>query len=89
MLHATRLLVSIACCALALAAAGCASQQASSRPQDSAEQATDANSHLMVAEIALQRGEYHTAAHEYVAAARLTSDPTLARRATSVAFENG
>lgn len=43
----------------------------------------------MVAEIALQRGEYHTAATEYVAAAKLTSDATLAQRATSVAFENG
>jgi tetratricopeptide (TPR) repeat protein len=87
--HAPRLLFCISCCVLALAAAGCASQQASSRPQESAEQATDANSHLMVAEIALQRGEYHTAASEYVAAAKLASDPTLAQRATAVAFENG
>ena len=34
----------------------------------------DANSHLMVAEIALQRGDYHTAATEYAAAARLLNE---------------
>ena len=61
----------------------------SSRLPDTDEPSTDANSHLMLAEIALQRGEYHTAATEYVAAAKLASDPTLAQRATSVAFENG
>jgi tetratricopeptide (TPR) repeat protein len=87
--RAIRLLSCISCCVLAIAVAGCASQQASSRPEEPAQQATDANSHLMVAEIALQRGEYNAAAKEYVAAAKLASDPTLAQRATAVAFENG
>jgi Tfp pilus assembly protein PilF len=85
--RAIRLLCCISCCVLAIAVAGCASQQASSRPEEPAQQATDANSHLMVAEIALQRGEYNAAAKEYVAAAKLASDPTLAQRATAVAFE--
>jgi tetratricopeptide (TPR) repeat protein len=76
-------------CALAASLAACASQTASTRAGDSADQSEDANSRLMVAEIALQRGEYHTAATEYVAAAKMASDPALAQRATSIAFENG
>jgi tetratricopeptide (TPR) repeat protein len=76
------------CCALLIAVAGCATQPADGRAQDQSD-ATDANSHLMVAEIALQRGEYHAAATEYVAAAELAPDPTLAQRATTVAFDNG
>lgn len=47
----------------------------------------DANSHLMIAEIALQRGDTLAAAREYAAAARLSSDATLAVQATRVAFE--
>jgi tetratricopeptide (TPR) repeat protein len=72
-----------------LAIAGCSSQPSSPDLPVGAESNTDANSHLMVAEIALQRGEFPTAAAEYVAAAELTADPTLAQRATTVAFENG
>ena len=49
----------------------------------------DANSHLVVAEIALQRGDFYTAATEYSAAARLSSDPKLAAQATQVSFEAG
>lgn len=47
----------------------------------------DANSHLVIAEIALQRGDNLAAAREYAAAARLSSDATLATQATRVAFE--
>lgn len=47
----------------------------------------DANSHLMIAEIALQRGDTLAAAREYSAAARLSTDATLAMQATRVAFE--
>src|SRR5262245_31235584 len=47
----------------------------------------DANSHLMIAEIALQRGDNLAAAREYSAAARLSRDPALATQATRVAFE--
>ncbi|HJS21632.1 MAG TPA: tetratricopeptide repeat protein [Steroidobacteraceae bacterium] len=84
-----RLPLVVVCCALAVVLAGCASQPVNGKSPDSAEQNTDANSHLMVAEIALQRGDYNAAATEYVAAARLASDPTLAQRATEVAFGNG
>jgi tetratricopeptide (TPR) repeat protein len=47
----------------------------------------DANSHLMIAEIALQRGDNLAAAREYLAAARLSSDAALATQATRIAFE--
>jgi tetratricopeptide (TPR) repeat protein len=49
--------------------------------------AGDANSHLMIAEIALQRGDNLAASREYLAAARLSSDAQLAMQATRVAFE--
>lgn len=78
-----------ASCALALLTAGCAGAPINGRTPEGGEATTDANSHLMVAEIALQRGEYHSAAAEYVKAAQLASDPELARRATTVAFDNG
>ncbi|MGH8286666.1 MAG: hypothetical protein ACRETT_13005, partial [Steroidobacteraceae bacterium] len=84
-----RVSVAVCWCVLALLAAGCASEQLSGRSDDLDRASTDANSHLMVAEIALQRGEYNTAANEYVTAAQLSSEPALAQRATRVAFENG
>ena len=49
----------------------------------------DASYHLLMAEIALQRREYLTAAQEYLSAANQSSDPELARRATEYAFEYG
>ncbi len=49
----------------------------------------DANSQLMVAEIARQRGDVRAAAEAYAAAARLSADPELAAQATRVAFEGG
>lgn len=78
-----------ACCVLALLTPGCASgpMEADGHGTDGAR--SDANSRLVMAEIALQRGEYGTAAREYVAAAQLSSEATLAQRATRVAFEHG
>jgi Flp pilus assembly protein TadD len=49
----------------------------------------DANSHLVVAEIARQRGDRRAAAEAYSAAARMSADPELASQATRVAFEGG
>lgn len=43
----------------------------------------------MIAEIALQRGEYNVAATEYVKAAQLSTDIALAQQATKVSFESG
>ncbi len=83
-----RVRFAISWCVLALLAAGCASEPVSERARDTGRASTDANSHLMVAEIALQRGEYNTAANEYVTAAQSSSEPALAQRATRVAFEN-
>lgn len=45
--------------------------------------------HLMVAELAGSRGDLARAATEYVAAARLSSDPAVAERATRIALLAG
>ena len=80
--------ISLHCCALALLLTGCASEGVGERPGAVDGTTTDANSHLMIAEIALQRGEYNVAATEYVKAAQLSTELTLAQQATRVAFEN-
>jgi tetratricopeptide (TPR) repeat protein len=49
----------------------------------------DASYYLLMAEIAIQRSEYLTAAEEYSNAAAQSSDPELAGRATEFAFEYG
>jgi tetratricopeptide (TPR) repeat protein len=67
--------------------AGCAAA-----PQDSApdvQYLPGADYHLLMAEIALERGEYLTVAQEYLSAADQSSDPEIARRATEYAFEYG
>ncbi|HUO82040.1 MAG TPA: tetratricopeptide repeat protein [Gammaproteobacteria bacterium] len=56
---------------------------------DTVESAPEADYHILVAEIALQRGEYDVAAMEYAAAARLSNDVDLAMRATEVNFQHG
>jgi tetratricopeptide (TPR) repeat protein len=76
-----------ACSVLASFLAGCASKAVDDRMDGAGEPVGDANSHLMIAEIALQRGEYNVAALEYVEAAQLSTDPQLAEQATRVAFE--
>ncbi|MDJ0927567.1 MAG: tetratricopeptide repeat protein [Gammaproteobacteria bacterium] len=45
--------------------------------------------HLMMAEIAIQRGMYLTAAQEYLTAAERSKDSATARRATEFAFDYG
>jgi len=76
-------------CIPALFLAGCASQAVNERAAEPQGTTTDANSHLMIAEIALQRGEYNVAATEYVKAAQLSNELLLAQQATKVSFENG
>jgi tetratricopeptide (TPR) repeat protein len=49
----------------------------------------DASYHLLMAEIALQRGEHKTAVEEYLATAARGKDPEAARRATEYAFDFG
>ena len=49
----------------------------------------DVDYHLLIAEIALQRRQYVEAVKHYRSAALLSTDPDLAERATSVAFEYG
>jgi tetratricopeptide (TPR) repeat protein len=48
-----------------------------------------ASYHLLMAEIATQRGEHKTAVQEYLATAARTRDPEAARRATEYAFDFG
>ena len=49
----------------------------------------EANYHILLAEIALQRGEYAAASKEYRAAALSSSDLELVERATRINFEFG
>jgi len=71
-----------------LLAAGC-STSPESRDGGSATDATDADYHILLAEIALQRQQYGVAANEYYRAARLSDDAELAERAARVAFSYG
>ena len=45
--------------------------------------------HMLVAEVAIDRGEYAVAAREYRLAAAKAKDPVIAERAAHVAFDNG
>lgn len=56
---------------------------------EAVEAAPEADYHILVAEFALQSGEYSVAASEYAEAARLSSDLGLLRRATEVNFQYG
>src|SRR5262245_60309682 len=79
----TRSTAALAIAALALAA--CTTQQVEEAPAPAAADG-DPNSHLVIAEIALQRGDYLAAAREYAAAAASSQDSTLAEQATRVGF---
>jgi tetratricopeptide (TPR) repeat protein len=70
---------------------GCATTSPSSGASPShstAKNATDADAHVVLAEIALQRGDALAAATEYLGATRASPDVALAEQATKVAFEN-
>jgi tetratricopeptide (TPR) repeat protein len=71
-----------------LLAAGCSTSPAS-RDDTAATDATDADYHILLAEIALQRQQYPVAASEYTRAVRLSDDPELAERAARVVFNYG
>jgi len=61
-------------------------------PRDAAPESTyipDTNYYLLMAEIALQRKAYVTAAEQYLNAAELSVDPALAERATEFATKYG
>jgi tetratricopeptide (TPR) repeat protein len=73
--------------ALFLIAVGQAAEPASSI--GSPDYIPDASYYLLMAEIAIQRKEYLTAAEEYSNAAAQSTDPELASRATEFAFEYG
>jgi tetratricopeptide (TPR) repeat protein len=80
---------------LLLLLAGCTTPQGPQlnqikAPEARSDQASEAGSaliyHLMVAELAGSRGDLNRAATDYVAAARLSSDPAVAERATRIAL---
>jgi tetratricopeptide (TPR) repeat protein len=74
--------------ALFVLLSGCASAPQTPQPQRAQEEGGSATARLMIAEIALQRGDYPTAAREYSNVSYLVSDPELAEQATRVAFEH-
>lgn len=63
--------------------AGCAARPVA--PEDT----PGADYHLLMAEIALERGEYHTVVEQYLAAAEQSDQPEIAIRATELAFGFG
>ena len=72
---------------LLLVLAGCAGTMR--EPPPSVNYVPDASYHLLMAEIALQRGVYRTAAQEYLTAAEQSQDVAVARRATEFTFDYG
>ncbi len=75
------------CLSLILALAGCASTV---REEPAPVNYTpDAGYHLLMAEIALQRGAYVVAAQEYLTAAERSRDSETARRAAEYSFDYG
>ncbi len=73
---------------LAALACGCATTTTQQPSRTATKNATDADTHLVVAEIALQRGDSLAAATEYLAATRASPDVSLAEQATKIAFDN-
>jgi len=76
----------LACC-VAIALTGCA-RTVREEPAG-VNYVPDAGYHLLMAEIALQRGAYLVAAQEYLTAAERSRDSTTARRATEYSFDYG
>ncbi|MCK6370939.1 MAG: tetratricopeptide repeat protein [Gammaproteobacteria bacterium] len=75
----------LASAGLVLTICGCAA----TAPVDSPDYVPGAGYHMVMAEIAAQRGRYPTAAEEYLEGAERSDDPELAQRATAFAFEFG
>ena len=73
---------------LAALACGCATTTPQQPSRTATKNATDADTHLVIAEIALQRGDSLAAATEYLAATRASPDVNLAEQATKIAFDN-
>jgi tetratricopeptide (TPR) repeat protein len=73
---------------LAALACGCATTAPQQPSRTTNKNATDADAHLVIAEIALQRGDSLAAATEYLAATRASPDVSLAEQATKIAFDN-
>lgn len=78
---------------IALLAAGCASAPASkpvaSAPRPFADASQEISFHVFMGELASQRADPATAVKEYLAAARLSSDPTLSSHAALLAYGAG
>ncbi len=49
----------------------------------------DAGYHMLMGEIAMQRGDYYITAQEYLAAAQISDDAQMAQRATEYSYEYG
>jgi tetratricopeptide (TPR) repeat protein len=77
---------------------GCAAQQQSAGPVGALDGGDDlpfmspageASYHVLMAEIALERGDFEVSASEYRNAAELSDDPQIAERAARVAYDHG
>lgn len=77
-----------ACGALALAA-GCAARAPVETPDQPARYQPGSGYHLLMAEIAAQRGKRQAAADEFLNAAERSSDPEVSQRAAEFAFDHG
>ena len=66
--------------------AGCAARPVA---QEAPDYTPGADYHLLMAEMALERGEYHTVVTQYLAAAEQSNQPEIAIRATELAFGFG
>ena len=69
---------------LAALVGGCASVPAA---DDTADTQVQIDSHVLLAEVALDRQQFETSAKEFLAAALIADDPTLAERATRLAHQ--
>ena len=74
--------------ALAGILAGCAAETGMTGPAEP-DYVPGSGYHLMMAEIAVQRGSFRTAAEEYLSAAERSDDPEISQRAAQFAFDYG
>jgi len=74
---------------LSLILAGCAGQVGTGEQQAAPDYVPDASYHILMGEMAMQRGEYFVTAQEFAEAARLSDDPAVASRAAEYAYNYG
>jgi tetratricopeptide (TPR) repeat protein len=74
-------------CLASVVLAGCANLATTAFEGDAADRQIAVDSHTLLAEVALERQQFETAADEFVQAALLSEDPRVAERATRLAHQ--